>query len=142
MGIKTIANVRSGSHRYLAVKAMIDGHAAGKSHEEICADIFTAVSNNGGVISPKSAYGWYANLQGMIKNEDGTDICPLPPAKTAKVKAPKEGPVETVTAAEPAPVDTQEMLSQIHDAVVEGMEDTEVDLASVAKLDEELRASE
>ena len=103
MAIKTIAHVRSGSHRFLAVKAMIDGNAAGKSHEAICADIFTAVSNNGGVITSKSAYGWYADLQVMIKNEDGSDICP-----PAAAKAPKAPKAKVVTAEAPAEAKTEE----------------------------------
>lgn len=143
MGVKTIANVRVGSHRYKAIEAIIAGVAANKSHEEICADIFTAVSNNGGAITKATSYGWYRDLHAMIKNADESDICPPPPAKAPRAKAVKADPVETVTAEEPKPVDTQEMLAELHDAVIASVGDTEVvDPALVAKLDEELRASE
>lgn len=145
MGVKTIANVRVGSHRHKAILAIVAGVEAGKSHDEICADIFTAVSENGGAITKATSYGWYRDLHGMIKNADESDICPPPPAKTAKVKVTKEGPVETVTAEEPKPVDTQEMLAELHSEVMnlaDGGDTEVVDPALVAKLDEELRASE
>jgi hypothetical protein len=150
MGIKTIAHVRSGSHRFLAVKAMMDGQLAGKSHEAICAGIFTAVSTNGGVITPKTAYAWYANLQVMIKNEDGSDICPPAPAKAPKAKAeaatavvlvPAESPTEVET-----PADPQQILADLSAEIgniESGLSAGELgDVVHIGAIQEEIRVGE
>lgn len=79
----TYAKIRKGSIRELGLKAVIDGAAAGDSYDEICNAINVACFAGKNIARARRRYTW-----AFVKcsNEDGTNVCPPPPAKSAMTK--------------------------------------------------------
>jgi len=132
MGYKSINNVRANSHRALAIKVIMDGVAAQKSHEEIVNDIFAAVSGNGGAISHSTKYGWYNDLRRDYRNPDGTELAPEAPAGAGKRRTK---PAEAATVSE-------EMTSSLEEATeaLKSPAELAAEAATVPTDDDELPA--
>lgn len=94
---KSINNVRPGSHRALAIKAISDGHDAGLNHEKICDKIFEAVQGNGGSISHSTKFGWYDDLVGAFRRPDGTELAPAAPPRQRRTRKAAENPAAPTT---------------------------------------------